>query len=140
MNAVISRLNKSEGQTLGHFSLFDDTEVVFQAKSLELPDLNNQNEISCIPAGKYKCVLRNSEKYGDHFLVQERDGEHVRGRKWILIHFGNYKRDIKGCILLGSAHTDIDGDGLRDVTSSQKTVKRLVQVAGPEFNLTITDV
>jgi len=135
--AVLCRLNQSKLQTLGHFTLFDDTDQVFSCKTLELPDLGNKQDVSCIPKGRYKCIKRKSEAYGWHFLVEELDGGHVTGRAWILIHFGNYKSNTKGCILVGQAHTDIDGDGLRDVTRSRFTLSALVKVAVHSFILDI---
>ena len=135
--AVLCRLNESNEQALGHFTLFDDTDQVFNCKTLELPDLGNQKDISCIPKGRYKCRKRQSDAYGWHFIVEELSGGHVTGRKWILIHFGNYKSNTEGCILVGQAHTDIDGDGLRDVTRSKFTLKQLIAVAHHVFILDI---
>ncbi len=125
MKAVLMRLNQSNDQILGVLQIFDDTDKVFEAKTLELPWLNNQQNISCIPAGSYLMKKRQSPKYKNHFHILELDGSEVKGRNYILIHHGNFKRDIRGCILVGIAHTDIDGDGLRDVTSSRNTMNRL---------------
>tara|TARA_R110001599_G_scaffold100770_8_gene258120 strand:- start:3621 stop:4040 length:420 start_codon:yes stop_codon:yes gene_type:complete len=135
--AVLSRLKYSDKQILGHLSLFDETDEVFSCKSLELPDLDNQTDISCIPTGEYICIKRYSPGYGWHYLVKELDGEHVKGREWILIHFGNYFYNTLGCILLGQALSDINGDGLRDVTDSKRTMNQLNRAANNEFKLRI---
>lgn len=76
----------------------------FNCKTLELPWRNNKKSISCIPAGEYTVVLRESPKYGRIYWVTN-----VQDRSWILIHSGNYAGDInkgfkthvQGCILLG---------------------------------------
>ncbi len=104
----------------------------FDCKTLELPWINNQQEISCIPVGSYICKKRWSEKYGHHFIV-----EGVPGRSYILIHFGNYYTNTKGCILVGLAFTDINNDGLLDVTSSKNTMKQLYDLQPDEFVLEV---
>jgi len=64
--------------------------------TLELPWLDNQKQISCIPKGTYKIIRHNSPKFGKVWKV-----ENVPGRSEILIHTGNFLADIQGCILLG---------------------------------------
>lgn len=135
--AVLKRLSYEDRQTLGHFSLFEGVEQIFSAKSLELPWLNNERSISCIPKGVYDVEKRYSKTYGDHFLLRSRGHPHVIGRTWILIHFGNYYQNTKGCILLGRDVFDLNRDGLRDVTSSRETIKTLYKLANPAFELEI---
>lgn len=130
MKAYLIR-NYEDHQTTGRFILTENEELVFNSCSLELPDLNNKRSISCIPEGDYICRLRESPKYGMCFHVND-----VTGRSHILIHPGNYKKDTKGCILLGENLTDINGDGLRDVTNSRKTVEKLQSICD-DFILTI---
>lgn len=131
------RRSYEDRQTLGHLCLFEGVDDIFSAKSLELPDLNNETDISCIPKGRYLCKKRFSDKYGWHYLVCEQDGAHVTGRTWVLIHFGNYYHNTKGCILLGQDVTDINGDGYRDVTRSKFTMQLLNSVADQIFFLNI---
>lgn len=57
---------------------------------------DNEPQLSCIPAGKYKIKIHNSPKFGRVFQVMD-----VPGRSQILIHAGNTKEDTHGCILLG---------------------------------------
>ena len=135
--AVLKRLVFEDRQTLGHFTLFEGVDELVSAKSLELPWRDNQKNISCIPTGTYKVKKRYSKDYGYHFLVTELDGSHVKGRTWILIHFGNYYQNTVGCILLGRAVLDINGDGLRDVTSSGPTINHIYRLAADEFTLEV---
>ncbi|WP_299129390.1 DUF5675 family protein [uncultured Winogradskyella sp.] len=136
IKGVLNRLyDNDHKQTLGHFILYDGINIIFECKSLELPNRNNQRNISRINAKWYQCELRYSKKYSWHFHVLD-----VEGRSWILIHFGNYYTDIRGCILLGNDYVDINGDGHLDVTSSRKTIRRLLEVAPKRFNLLINDL
>lgn len=135
--AYLCRRSHEDRQTLGHFLLFDGVDLLFGCKSLELPDKDNQSDISCIPKGRYLCKKRFSNKYGWHYLVCEVDGKQVTGRKWILIHFGNYYHNTLGCILLGQDVTDINGDGYRDTTRSKFTMQLLNAVSDQLFYLNI---
>lgn len=132
MKAILTREASLCKQTLGTLQLLDDNKEIFKCKTLELPDLGNQKKVSCIPKGTYKITPRTSPKYGLHFLVNN-----VINRDAILIHHGNYFTDILGCILVGENHIDINGDGLKDVTSSKLTMKKLTELAPQGFELTI---
>jgi len=65
-------------------------------KTLELPDLDNANNVSCIPEGIYDLAPHNSRKFPETFRVLK-----VPNREAILIHSGNKLTDIQGCILVG---------------------------------------
>lgn len=62
--------------------------------TMELPWLDNQPNISCIPAGIYRLKMVNSPKYGPCYKVFD-----VENRTDILIHKGNTINDTRGCIL-----------------------------------------
>ena len=133
MNVKINRIFSSEFQTLGILTIYDDHNFPFwECRTLELPDLGNKNRISCIPEGEYEIVKRNSAKYGDHFHILD-----VPNRSYILIHSANFVRQLLGCIAVGLSHTDIDGDGLRDVTRSKSTMKDLNRILPDKFKLEI---
>lgn len=62
--------------------------------TIELPWLQNQRNISCIPEGRYELRKRFIKKFGLHLLVVD-----VPDRSWILIHPANdAKTQLKGCI------------------------------------------
>lgn len=128
MKAVLIRMKQLSNhlQTCGRFILLDDNgDVVYQAASLELPWKANMRNISCIPQGDYSVSKVNSPKFGPStFAVHN-----VKGRSNILIHQGNFTRDIEGCILLGERFSDIDSDGITDVTNSRNMVNRLKSIA-----------
>jgi hypothetical protein len=113
----------------------------YQFKTLELPWLNNQRRVSCIPEGTYKCVKHKSPKFGSTFWVKD-----VPERSQILIHVGNFAAsknpktgvpDTLGCILPGLRFADIDGDGYVDVVGSGIVMKELYSILPDRFNLII---
>lgn len=68
----------------------------------ELPDLNNQPHISCIPIGSYRCAQVFQRKTNGGMLVPRSfELQNVPNRSGVLIHIGNTAKDSSGCILLG---------------------------------------
>ena len=132
----IVRGSSDDKQTLGKGYIFNHKyEVLLEFFTLELPWLNNQRNISCIPEGVYSMRKRYSEKYKWHLHVIG-----TKGRSWILMHHGNFYDDIRGCILVGDSHTDINKDGYKDVTNSKGTMKQIMKIVPDEFKLQISSV
>lgn len=96
----------------------------FQCFTLELPWLDNQTNISCIPAGVYPYERHISPSLGDVIHILD-----VEGRTWIYIHAGNFTRQIKGCCLVGNAILYLDADNIPDVANSKNTLDRLFKAA-----------
>lgn len=111
---VILRRGKGDAkQTPGMMTIIKSG---WSCNTLELPWLNNQHNISCIPTGLYKVSLRpfkNTTMY-QILNVFERDA--------IFIHNGDFFFNVLGCILQGINPSEINGDGEVDVTSSVPTV------------------
>ena len=114
---IIERLLDNGTQTEGR--MFLGTDLI---RTLELPWKENRRRVSCIPKGEYQVIPHNSPKFGKCFWVQD-----VPGRSEILIHVGNYYRQVLGCILVGLKSADINGDGLMDVTYSKKAMQKLIK-------------
>jgi len=131
VKGIINRLEDNEKQTLGHLTIYKDSIKLFDCYTLELPDKNNEQRISRIPPGSYQVQKRHSKKFGNHFHILD-----VPGRSWILIHSGNFYTQIKGCVLVGNALTDINQDGERDVVNSRVTLKQLLKTVD-KFQLLI---
>ena len=135
MRIEIHRTYK-EKATYGDGVVIDEEkhEKVFEFKTLELPNLNNQRRISCIPEGEYLVIKKppTSKRPYEYFHVTE-----VPGRDAILFHPGNYTRQILGCILPGETHTDLDKDGIIDITNTTATLKILTALMPDKFKLTI---
>ena len=94
-NLTLKRIAEIED---GVFGVILDGKTPF-AVTLERNWVNNEKEISCIPAGSYRCVRRLYHKHG--YWTFEVTG--VPGRTSILIHSGNTEDDSMGCILVGES-------------------------------------
>jgi hypothetical protein len=135
MIAILSR-RYGIRQTTGCLYLFDEDRAIANVKTLELPYLENQKEISCIPTGEYIVNRVTSPKFGVTYLLDD-----VPNRSSILIHSGNYasglKKDTSGCILVGLRYEDINLDGNLDVVESRKAMDLLRMVLPRNFKLII---
>ena len=78
----------------GTFGVLRQREIPF-ALTLERPWVDNQSNVSCIPAGSYTCQRIRSPKFGDTFEVMN-----VPNRSHVLFHKGNTLDDTHGCILV----------------------------------------
>jgi len=135
---LLTRLNglkPGAKQTLGEMVAITNHNERLRCKTIELPWRNNQLRISCIPCEVYEVVKRFSAQHGEHFHVLN-----VPDRDWILMHPANFSRQLLGCMAPGKAFSDIDGDGLRDVTSSRDTLDTLLDIMPDKFTLIINHV
>ena len=127
----ITRNASDSKETTGQLTTSDGQ---FGCKTLERPNLNNQPNISCIPTGTYKCIwayMNDLKEY--HYLIQN-----VPNRTGIFIHEGNYYTNSLGCVLLGGALQDINGDKEPDVINSKAILAQFeTKMAQKPFILTI---
>lgn len=127
----IFRTFQNQKQTLGLLSVTDPLKgPLFVCRTLELPNRDNLNNISCILAGKYICRFTKSPGFskakGEDVYTYEIT--HVPGRAGVRIHAANFTDQIRGCIALGNAHKDINADGELDVIHSGNTMKEFEQL------------
>jgi hypothetical protein len=115
--AYLIRLYKDNIQTLGVMSV-PDKKQIFACRTLELEDILNTPNISCIPDGEYLCKWTYSPHL-QKFTYQVMD---VPDRSGIRIHSANFFKQLQGCIALGDNHKDIDMDSNLDVIHSGTTV------------------
>lgn len=73
--------------------------------TLENPWIENQQFISCIPAGSYTCEKFSGVKYKDVWLVKD-----VPDRSYILLHNGNTVNHTEGCLILGLGAGELNGE------------------------------
>lgn len=111
-------------------------------KVLELPWLDNANNISCIPEGKYLVTNEPPILKGDKWGRKERPYQHFRihdvpGRRGILVHRITYVKDLKGCQGVGSRFMDINKDGILDIEGSSRKLEWLTQYLPERFWLKI---
>lgn len=115
--------------------------------TLELPDKQNQKNISCIPLGEYDCKVRYSPRFKRlTFHLQD-----VEGRTYILMHSANFAGEkekgwqshLNGCIALGKRRGKIKnkyGNSQRAVLTSRVAVREFMEhMEHKEFNLTIRE-
>lgn len=135
----IKRIFDNGVQTIGKLKAENKEGKVFKCLTMELPYLNNERRISCIPKGEYWIKEHESPKFGFCYKVYDKDQvSEVAGRSEILIHLGNYHRDTLGCILPGASAMFIDSDDYLDVSQSGNTTRALINhMEGSEFKLII---
>ena len=130
INLLVIRDEFTDKSTIG--KLFLNGEMF--CYTLELPYLDNQRSISCIPAGEYKVRLRTAKESSTrdylHLLVQD-----VEGRSYILVHIGNFPKDTKGCILVGQSRQQDRVNNSR--LAMDLIVKEVLNLGGENINLII---
>lgn len=127
---TLQRLLDSGIETTGKW--LDDLGAIL-CYTIERPWLNNANEVSCIPAGRYRCTRFTSPTKGDVWLVND-----VIGRSMIEIHAANFARQLLGCIAVGDQIGKIGNEVA--VLNSQKTFAMLHSKLPDEFYLNIIGV
>lgn len=143
MRAVLCR-QYYQKQTIGTLTVYDEDSgaELFKCRTIELPDLNNQRRISCIPEGFYDVDPHVSPRFGKCYWVKD-----VPKRSEILFHAANFvgssnprtgKADLLGCIGVGSKIGDITGDGIPELLDSKNTLNKLLEVAPDGFVLEVT--
>lgn len=128
MKVVLHRVENTKDGVFGILSVDD----VPQCVTLEEQWLNNQKQISCIPAGKYNCIKYSGTKYKDVWLV-----ENVPNRSAILMHWGNTNDNTAGCILFGEYFADFGSK--RGIANSVKTYDMLRKKLPKSFTIEIKD-
>lgn len=125
---VIITRTYGQRETTGTLNLIRTDGTFWTCKTLELPWIENKPDVSCIPTGNYPATLKPFHNLMRYLL------QSVFGRTAIFIHDGNYatgkKIDTEGCIILGSALQDINGDGQLDAIDSVATNEQFIKETG----------
>ena len=130
INLLLIRDTFTEKSTIGELFLNGER----MCDTLELPWMDNERRISCIPEGEYKVRLRTARESASrdylHLLVQE-----VKDRQFILFHRGNSASDSSGCILvgLGSQQAFVQNSTL----AMDLLMKEIINLGGTNINLII---
>lgn len=132
---TICRVIDDGFQSLGFGAVITGKTIAFDFKTLEPPDKQNRNNISCIPAGTYSIQKVVSPTYGNCLQIMN-----VPGRDKILMHWGNYYHNTEGCIITGDSFGDINGDGLLDVKNSKPTCKSIYDIMPSFSRIIISDI
>jgi len=130
VNLLIIRDTFTDVSTIGN--LYLDGEWL--CDTLELPYIDNQRSISCIPIGQYKVRMRYPRESATrdylHLLVKD-----VKDRSYILVHIGNSAKDTRGCILVGIG---TEQDFVKNSTLAMELLmKEILNLGGTNINLII---
>jgi len=116
----IHRFWQDKNQTSGTCTVIgEDGFPMFTALTLERGWMNNQNMISCIPAGCYPVRL----EYSPHFDKMLWEIKKVPNRSECKFHTANYRLQLNGCIALGLRYKLLNNDSYLDVTNSANTMR-----------------
>lgn len=125
----IDRWGTSPQGTFGELHLRCGGETVFRCFTVERPWKDNQRNVSCIPAGRYRTKLQDHVKV-DGTSYKALEILKVPGRDNIEIHIANTMEDVKGCIGVGDSVGFVNG--LWAVTNSAKTYWDLMSIIGED--------
>ena len=130
VNLLVIRETFTDKSTIGNLYLNGE----WLCDTLELPYLDNQRSISCIPEGQYKARLRTARESATrnylHLLVED-----VKDRSYILVHIGNFPKDTRGCILVGIGR---EQDRVKNSTLAMDLLmKEILNLGGTNINLII---
>lgn len=112
-----------------------DDQGNFICYSLELPNLDNKPEISCIPEGQFSFQKFFSSTLGWVYRLQN-----VPNRSLIDIHSGNDVLDLRGCITVGTEQgtLTIKNKVYPAVLNSKVALQKLFDIVGNNGTITIT--
>lgn len=117
----------------GTFGVLRHGQVPF-VLTLERPWLDNKQDVSCIPAGRYRCRKIRSPKFGNTYEICD-----VPGRTHVLFHAGNTISDTEGCVLVGEEFSGTWDKPM--LVSSQRGFGELMKFldGAPEFDIVILE-
>lgn len=95
----------------------------FSCYTVERPWLENKAWTSCIPCGTYQFA---PDEWFSHGSMPVIGINNVANRSRILIHPGNFPRNVQGCVAVGDDLRCINGE--LGVTNSRKTFTKLMRV------------
>jgi hypothetical protein len=138
-SATLQRTSSTDEGTFGIFT----SDSGFQCYTGELPWRNNENGISCIPAGVYDVVMAYSPKHGEQLYhvqnVPNREAIEIHPANWMGDKSKGFKCDLLGCIALGADQGELDGQ--QAVLHSGPAVMALERDMNLNpFSLTILDI
>lgn len=119
---------------IGTFGVLLDDDGNEIAKSVEREWKNNEPAVSCVPAGTYDLVWRDSPKYGRRLHLNAPSlgvsafgyfDDAIPLRSFCMFHPSNWPSQLNGCIGLGDAWMESWG-----VSNSRNTTKMFEELVG----------
>lgn len=138
MDLHLTRIEDDGACTIGKLAL-PDGQVFF---TVERPWIGNLVGRSCVPAGDYDLVPHASQRFGRTWALVNRRIKVVHQpadipadadglwRSAILIHVGNWSKDLRGCIAPGMGYKRRSEHG-QMVTQSTMAMRHLRNLLGP---------
>ena len=98
------RTDYSDKYIMGYLLVIRNDEIVFTARTLERPYLDNRKNVSAVMSGTYTIV----EEYSPAFKENLFELKGTPDRSEIKIHVANFPHELMGCIAIG----DYSGPGV----------------------------
>lgn len=131
MELTLTRLIKTQNSIIGEL-----TGLKGRIFTLEDAWRENQANISCIPAGRYKCAPHGWEANPPYRFTKVWRVSNVPNRSAILFHIGNTHEDTRGCILVGFDMRVVGGEA--SVLNSAAAIRAMrEQIGSNGFNLVV---
>lgn len=140
MNLFLSRFHGDSERTLGTLTVGDRVFATIERPWIPSPDhLGGLNRKSCVPPGVYRVIPHHSYNFPSTYALVNPDlhvwyqpgdiPKEQRGRTAILIHVGNFVRNVIGCIAVGMEHGTLGGEPavLRSVMAMRELDKLLAR-------------
>lgn len=124
----VKRVKYAKNVTLGRLKCYHNNRMVVDVVTDELPDLNNQVCISCIPEGVYTAVYNWMENLAkiDKKFAPSLWLKDVPNRSEICVHCNTYVQTLMGCIAVGMEHVDINKDGIPDTSRTLEAMTKII--------------
>ena len=135
MKIKLHRYWQDTNQSLSNTVILDDNNrPLFSSVTLERGWRNNEQGVSCIPAGKYNVVLEYSPKFD--MMLWEIKGV-PNGRSECKFHASNYWYQLNGCIAPGRRPKFLNADKYLDVTASRNALKDFHNALKGQYKATL---
>lgn len=125
---TLRRVYQSSAGTFGQL-LNGDQRLAF---TCERPWLNNEPEVSCIPAGTYTFNRYESPTKGRVWICQD-----VPGRNNIEVHSANFPSELAGCVAVGNGFIRDADMTISGVADSRETMAKLYTELPDTFQLVV---
>lgn len=120
---IVTRKETGESGTFGELVIEG---TPFRCVTVERPWEDNQNEVSCIPAGTYPLHLEYSARFKKNLW----EVKNVPKRSEVKIHNANFATQLEGCIAVGKEKALIGGK--MGITSSITTLSSFMAAMGDD--------
>jgi hypothetical protein len=140
MNITLIRTHSDAERTLGNLYVGDRVFATIERPWIPNPaGPGGMPRQSCVPRGVYNVHPWNSENFPQTYIIENPElgvyrqpADIPRGQTWgrsaILIHVGNFVRNVIGCIAVGMEHGRIDGCPEPAVLRSVMAMRELNQL------------